>query len=45
MDAIQMLEPYSDQQLLDINVVWMHLKVTTLSDIVNANSQRITEEA
>lgn len=45
MDAIQMLELYNDQQLFDINAVRMHLKVMTLSEIVNATGQRITEEA
>ncbi len=45
MDAIQMLELYNDQPLFDINAVRMHLKVMTLSDIVDATCQRITEEA
>ena len=45
MDAIRKLELYNDKQLFDINAVRMHLQVTTLSDIVDADGRRITEDA
>jgi hypothetical protein len=45
MDAIRQLEIYDDKQLFDINAVRMYLQVTTLSDIADANGQRISEEA
>jgi hypothetical protein len=36
---------YGDKQLLDLNVVWMYLQVTTLSDISDAGGTQITVEA
>jgi hypothetical protein len=35
MDAIQQLGLYENKQLFDINAVWLHLQVITLSDIVD----------
>ncbi len=45
MDEIQKLGIYNNSQLFDLNAVWMHLKVMTLSDIVDAQGKWITEEA
>jgi hypothetical protein len=44
MDEIQQLGTYNNRQLFDINAVRMHLRVTILSDIVNAQGKHITEE-
>jgi hypothetical protein len=45
MDAIHQLEIYDDKQLFDINAVQMYLQVTTLSNIVDVNGQRISDKA
>jgi hypothetical protein len=45
MDAIRQLEIKDDKQLFDINAVQMYLQVMTLSDIVDANGQQISDEA
>jgi hypothetical protein len=44
MDKIQQLGTYNNCQLFDINAVQMHLRVTTLSDVVDAQGKHITEE-
>jgi hypothetical protein len=44
MDAICQLEIYDDKQLFDINAVRMYLQVMTLSDIADANGQRILDK-
>jgi hypothetical protein len=45
MDKIRQLGTYNNCQLFDINAaVRMHLRVTTLSDVVNAQGKHITEE-
>jgi hypothetical protein len=44
MDQIQQLGTYNNCQLFDINAVQMHLRVTTLSDVVDAQGKHITEE-
>jgi hypothetical protein len=44
MDEIRQLGTYNNCQLFDINAVQMHLRVTTLSDIVDAQGKHITEE-
>jgi hypothetical protein len=45
MDEVRRLGLYNDSQLFDINAVRMYLQVTTVSDITDANGQRISEEA
>ncbi len=45
MDKFWKVGIYDDHQLFDINVIHMHLKVMTLSDIVDAQGQQVTEEA
>jgi hypothetical protein len=45
MDVVRKLEMYNHEQLFDINAVQMHLQITTLSDIADANGQKITDEA
>jgi hypothetical protein len=45
MDAICQLEIYDDKQLFDINAVQMYLQVMTVSDIADANGQRILDKA
>jgi hypothetical protein len=44
MDKIRKLGIYHICQLFNINAVRMHLKVTTLSDVVAAQGKQITEE-
>jgi len=44
MDEIRKLGIYDNRQLFNINAVRMHLKVTTLSDVVDAQGKQITEE-
>ncbi len=44
MDKIQLLSNYNNRQPFDINAVQMHLRVTTLSDVVDAQGKHITEE-
>jgi hypothetical protein len=44
MDEIWKLGIYDNCQLFHINVVHMHLKVTTLLDVVAAQGKQITEE-
>jgi hypothetical protein len=44
MDKTRKLGIYNNRQLFDINVVRLHLKVTTLSDVVTAQGKQITEE-
>jgi hypothetical protein len=44
MDEIRKLGIYNNCQLFDINAVPMHLKVTTLSDVVAAQGKQINEE-
>jgi hypothetical protein len=44
MDKIRKLGIYDNRQLFDINAVRLHLKVTTLSDVVTAQGKQITEE-
>jgi hypothetical protein len=44
MDEIRKLGIYDNRQLFNINVVCLHLKVTTLSDVVTAQGKQITEE-
>jgi hypothetical protein len=44
MDKIGKLGIYDNRQLFDINVVRLHLKVMTLSDVVTAQGKQITEE-
>jgi hypothetical protein len=44
MDEIRKLGIYNNHQLFDINAVRMHLKVTTLSDVVTAQGKQITGE-
>jgi hypothetical protein len=44
MDAIHQLEIYDDKQLFDINAIRMYLQVTTLSNIADANGQRILDK-
>jgi hypothetical protein len=45
MDEVCRLGVYNDKQLFDINAVHMYLQVTTLSNIVYAKGQWISEEA
>jgi hypothetical protein len=45
MDVVHKLEMYNHEQLFDINAVWMHLQITTLSDIADANGWKITDKA
>jgi hypothetical protein len=45
MHEIWKLGIYDNSHLFDLNAVRMHLKVTTLSDIVDAQGKRITEES
>lgn len=45
MDDIRSLETFSTDELKDINACRIHLQVTTLSDIVEADGKRITDEA
>ena len=45
MDEFRKLGIFSDDQLYDINACRLHLKVTTLSDIVDGSGTRITNEA
>ena len=45
MDEIRKLDIFSDDQLYDINACHLHLKVSTLSDIVDGSGTRITTEA
>jgi hypothetical protein len=44
MDEMQQLGTYNNHQLFDITAVQMHLRVTTLSDVVDAQGKHITEE-
>jgi hypothetical protein len=39
MDEIQQLGTYDNHQLFDINTVQIHLRVTTLSDVVDAQGK------
>jgi hypothetical protein len=45
MDVVRKLEMYNHEQLFDINAVRMHLQITTLSDIADANGRKITDKA
>ena len=44
MSKIHKLGIYDNRQLFDINAVRLYLKVKTLSDVVDAQGKRITEE-
>jgi hypothetical protein len=44
MDGSHELDLYSDGDLFDLNLVRIHLQVTTLSDIVDGLGKQITHE-
>jgi hypothetical protein len=44
MDEFRRLGLYNNRQLFDLNAVRMHLQVTTLSDIADAQGKKITKE-
>jgi hypothetical protein len=44
MDEFRRLGLYNNQQLFDLNAVRLHLQVTTLSDIADAQGKKITKE-
>jgi hypothetical protein len=44
MDEFRRLGLYNNRQLFDLNAVRLHLQVTTLSDIADAQGKKITKE-
>jgi hypothetical protein len=44
MDEFRRLGLYNNRQLFDLNTVRLHLQVTTLSDIADAQGKKITKE-
>jgi hypothetical protein len=44
MDEIRQLGTYDNHQIFNINAVQIHLRVTTLSNVVDAQGKCITEE-